>query len=628
MRDAIRWRTVWHGICSSHSRTTVDAGSGNDERIHSPNEELDDVGVRAAAGRGALNQNGVKDFPAEDVNRDGVIDVLDCRTPSGAYDPVGLHKGYFTENAYTGTSQCLNCHGKIGDDVMKTAHWNWEGTVSGIKGFEGTIHGKKDLLNNFCLAVPTNEGRCNQCHISYGWGDKNFDFGNPKNIDCLACHDQTGTYKKVATPNLANPPLVGGPDPSVDLQKVAQSVGLNQGVPPRSTCVFCHSRAGGDDNVKHGDISTRMGFAKATDPAADPAKYLSRSEDVHMGYDPVTQKGGDMTCVACHQVKKDVSGNMIDHGIGGFMYHSVDEGVMKDCEDCHGSAASIHAGSSVELVLNSQAHARLACQVCHIPAFARKVATYVDWKWSLAGQDARPADCAAAPTGVAADGVTQRGTYAKMKGCFTWATNVRPVLRFYDGKWNRVIVGFNNAYTTTPVDLGSPSATYRDPAARIYPFKKMTGRSWWSRISTVPRRARTPTGRSTTGSARSPTRPPICRPTTRARNPSLPSTGSWRPRCSSRWITRSRRRSRPSAWAATAPTATSPTRSIGRHWAGRRTRPSAASRRCPDRSPWRPRGRIAPASVRCGGIFLGQPRLYAVNRASISAQRAKAASSS
>ena len=141
-----------------------------------------DPGTAGAPGLNCwdLNQNGVPDFPAEDINKDGVIDVLDCRTPSGAYDPVSLHKGYFTENTFTGTSQCLNCHGKIGDDVMTTAHWNWEGTVSGIKGFEGTIHGKKDLLNNFCLAVPTNEARCNQCHISYGWGDKNFDFGEPE----------------------------------------------------------------------------------------------------------------------------------------------------------------------------------------------------------------------------------------------------------------------------------------------------------------------------------------------------------------------------------------------------------------------------------------------------------------
>jgi len=181
-------------------------------------------------------------------------------------------------------------------------------------------------------------------------------------------------------------------------------------------------------------------------------------------------------------VKKDASGNMIDHGIGGFMYHSVDEGVMKGCTDCHGAAASIHAGSSVERVLASQAHDRLACQVCHIPAFAREVATYVDWRWSLAGftppagsTETHPAGCAKTPTGVAADGVGQRTTYVKQKGCFTWGTDVRPTLRFYDGKWNRMIVGFNNTYTTTPVDLGSPSASYKDPAAMIYPFKKMTG---------------------------------------------------------------------------------------------------------------------------------------------------------
>jgi octaheme c-type cytochrome (tetrathionate reductase family) len=420
-----------------------------------------------------LNGNGVGDLATEDINKDGTVDVNDCRTTSTGYDTASLHKGYFTENPYTGTSQCLYCHGRSGDDVMKTAHWKWEGTVTGIKGFEGTTHGKKDLINNFCLAVPTNEGRCSQCHIGYGWGSKNFDFGDPKNIDCLACHDQTGTYKKVQTPT-ATQPVVGGPDMTAEaLLKVAQSVGMNGGVPPRSTCVFCHARAGGDDNVKHGDISSRMGFAKVTDPAADPAKYLDRSEDVHMGYDPVAKKGGDMKCVACHQVKKDASGNLIDHGIGGFMYHSTDEGVMKDCEDCHGAATSIHVGTSVENTVRT--HDRLACQVCHIPTFSRKVATYLDWRWGVAGLDARPASCAASPTGVAADLVTQRTTYVKNKGCFTWGTNVRPSLRYYDGKWNRMIVGFNDKWTTQPVDLGSPSASYQDASAKIYPFKKMTG---------------------------------------------------------------------------------------------------------------------------------------------------------
>ena len=52
---------------------------------------------------------------------------------------------------------------------------------------------------------------------------------------------------------------------------------------------------------------------------------------------------------------------------------------------------------------------------------------------------------------------------------------MRPTLRYYVGKWNRVIVGVNNTYTTTPVNLGKPSATYRDAEAKIYPFKRMTG---------------------------------------------------------------------------------------------------------------------------------------------------------
>jgi octaheme c-type cytochrome (tetrathionate reductase family) len=391
-----------------------------------------------------LNQNGVADLDTEDTDANGVVDVNDCRAPSGAYDPAGLHKGYFTEHAYTGTQQCLDCHGKIGDDVMTTGHWKWQGVSSNITGFEGENHGKADLINNFCQAVPSNEGRCTQCHIGIGWKDKNFDFGNPKNLDCLACHDQTGTYKKAPT-------TAGAPEPTVDLQAVAKSVGQNAGVPPRATCVFCHSRAGGDDNVKHGDISTDM-------------IATTREYDVHMGTD-----GADMTCVACHQVKKDADGNTLSHGIGGMAYHSTDEGVMKACTDCHGAATSIHAGTTVQNIV--QSHDRLACQVCHIPAIARKVSTVVDWRWEQAGASAAPDTCAPADPAVS----PARATYSKLKGCFTWENNVRPVLRFADGKWNRMLVNRNDSYTSLPVDLASPSATYRTADAMIYPFKLMTG---------------------------------------------------------------------------------------------------------------------------------------------------------
>jgi len=37
-----------------------------------------------------------------------------------------------------------------------------------IAGLEGKVIGKKDLLNNFCVAVPSNEGRCTQCHSGPG----------------------------------------------------------------------------------------------------------------------------------------------------------------------------------------------------------------------------------------------------------------------------------------------------------------------------------------------------------------------------------------------------------------------------------------------------------------------------
>ncbi len=96
-----------------------------------------------------LNQNGVGDIPDEDINGDGVVDVLDCSaTSSDAYEPEQLHKGYFEEHAYEGTESCLNCHGKIGDDLLNTAHFKWEGVASNIEGHEGEIHGKKDILNN------------------------------------------------------------------------------------------------------------------------------------------------------------------------------------------------------------------------------------------------------------------------------------------------------------------------------------------------------------------------------------------------------------------------------------------------------------------------------------------------
>ena len=182
------------------------------------------------------------------------------------------HENHFTDNSYVGTESCLgsNCHDSEANDVLLTGHWNWQGISTNIEGVEGEIHGKNDFINNFCVAVPTNEGRCAQCHIGYGYVDKDFDFTTANNIDCLICHDQTDTYKKGLTTG-------GLPDPALDLQVVARSVGDNDGVPGRKNCIVCHANAGGGDNVKHGDLA--MSLLDTT-----------REFDVHLGTD-----GADMT---------------------------------------------------------------------------------------------------------------------------------------------------------------------------------------------------------------------------------------------------------------------------------------------------------------------------------------------
>ena len=115
-----------------------------------------------------------------------------------------------------------------------------------------------------------------------------------------------------------------------------------------------------------------------------------------------------------------------------------------------------------------ESHTTLACQTCHIPLIGRQVSTMTDWRWKQAGLAAAPAECAPADPAV----VPARSTYSKQKGCFIWENDVRPVLRYFDGKWNRMMVNVNDQYAALPVDLGFPDGDVPDAGAMIYPFKK------------------------------------------------------------------------------------------------------------------------------------------------------------
>jgi len=140
------------------------------------------------------------------------------------------HSDFFDDSFDTPqdvTAACLDCHEDVGKEIMHTRHWNWMAP----EGSKSTL-GKQNLINNFCIATSSNLQRCTSCHIGYGWKDGSFDFTNEKNIDCLICHDQSGTYKKI-------PAGAGAVDEKVDLVKVAD-IDVHMGG-EEFQCTECHA---------------------------------------------------------------------------------------------------------------------------------------------------------------------------------------------------------------------------------------------------------------------------------------------------------------------------------------------------------------------------------------------------
>jgi octaheme c-type cytochrome (tetrathionate reductase family) len=317
------------------------------------------------------------------------------------------------------TAACISCHNERHTEVMASSHWSWERTEylpgKGIRSL-----GKKNVLNNFCIGISGNEQTCNKCHVGYGYGDANFDFKNPLNVDCLACHDNSATYLKA-------PGGAGMPDPKVDLNQVAQKVGL----PQRTNCLTCHGFGGGGNNVKHGDLEKAL-FSP------------SRAVDVHMGVD-----GADMQCVACHTAEK--------HQMLGKMYSiSSMNRDRSTCESCH---SEVPHGDEI---LNKHT-LKVACQTCHIPIYAKVNPTKLTWDWSTAGRlkDGQPFE-EKAPDGT--------NSYASIKGTFTWGKNLKPEYAWSNGTASHYLLG-DPVDPAKPVKLNELHGNYGDPEAKIIPVK-------------------------------------------------------------------------------------------------------------------------------------------------------------
>lgn len=317
------------------------------------------------------------------------------------------------------TKMCLECHEEAATDIMQSSHWSW----SAHQTINGRLvdRGKKNAINNFCVSINANWTRCTSCHIGYGWKDADFDFNDQTLVDCLVCHDTTGSYKKA-------PAGAGFPDPSVDLLHVARNVGK----PSRENCGTCHFFGGGGDAVKHGDLDSSMEY---------PEKHL----DVHMN-----TEGLDFNCQSCHATTH--------HQISGkSMVVSPANQAHIGCVNCHKEAP--HAEAIIDNHLG-----KIACQTCHVPFFAKEEPTKTSWDWSTAGKDIK-------------GGKDQYGkeTYMKAKGHFTWGKNIAPTYAWYNGEAGAYLTG-DTFDPRKVLKLSYPIGSRDDQDAKIYPFKIHTGK--------------------------------------------------------------------------------------------------------------------------------------------------------
>ncbi|MCU0574373.1 MAG: tetrathionate reductase family octaheme c-type cytochrome [Syntrophobacteraceae bacterium] len=348
------------------------------------------------------------------------------------------------------TKACLSCHTEAAMQFHKTIHWTW---MAPDAKPEDRIGKAGLVVNNFCISLASNEPRCTSCHAGYGWKDKTFDFTSQEKVDCLVCHEQTGTYKKFPAgaghpadePNKKMGDKVFNPP---DWNLVAQSVAL----PTRRNCGECHFFGGGGEGVKHGDLDASM---------FKPDKAL----DVHMD-----ANGLNFTCQRCHTTEQ--------HAISGRSYKLTEQtdrrSLLDDDQIKRITCYSCHSEKPHKEGVKANDHTdKIACQTCHIPAFARKNSTKMYWDWSTAGKR----DETGKPVVEVRDG---RPTYDGMKGSFVWEKNVVPEYSWYNGKMTYLTLE-SRVDPGGVVRISQVTGSASDPNSRIFPFKVHRGKQPYDR---------------------------------------------------------------------------------------------------------------------------------------------------
>jgi octaheme c-type cytochrome (tetrathionate reductase family) len=358
------------------------------------------------------------------------------------------------------TQACLSCHTEAAKQVQHTKHWTWSYTdpVSGQK------LGKRNIINNYCTTTVSNEKDCMACHAGYGWKDASFDFKVEENVDCLVCHESTGTYRKL--PGDAGHPIYERKEfprgsgkfvEPVDLAKAAQSVAM----PSRGNCGSCHFYGAGGDGTKHGDLDSSL---------KNPGKYL----DVHMD-----AKGLNFSCVTCHKTQShEVAGSryQLAAGLTGPAHiRGKKDASPEACQSCHSDKPHKQSFLNAEQ-LNAHTDV-LACETCHIPLMARDgVATEKVWDWSTAtqmGPDGKP---------LAVKDSAGHRAFDSKKGSFQWDSYLTPEYRWSNGHFTYKTNG-DKIDPSKVVEINHVDGAPGDPNSRIWPFKVHRGKQAYDSVN-------------------------------------------------------------------------------------------------------------------------------------------------
>lgn len=341
------------------------------------------------------------------------------------------HRSRFSE--YEGTKTCLSCHMEEAMTAHNSVHYQWKGDASETVGLMDFEAGKMGGINDFCIYPDINwigklttvngeqvDGGCAKCHA--GLGAKPTPEPTQaqlENIDCLVCHsDQYKRKVERVGDQFRFVPDTG--NMAVSLYEAAVDVGR----PSKDSCLNCHTKAGGGNNFKRGDIE---------EAHRDP----DRSFDVHMAS---KEKGGaGLSCLDCHEAS--------EHRIAGrgSDLRPRESTAEVSCAKCHSNRP--HHEENLD-----RHTARVNCTVCHIPYFAKVAPTDMNRDWSVPG-----------------DLVPEKGLYEPHheKG-----TQVVPEYRFFNGTsyfyqfGDPAVPGENGR-----VVMSEPLGDIQDPNAKIHAFK-------------------------------------------------------------------------------------------------------------------------------------------------------------